>query len=275
MEELPNDMFQEIYKYLTQYEILNMLMLNKRIFEQTMKYIDSIYIFNKQSNYKLFGNIKTIQNIVNNWKYQSYPYGIFIKNNIINVLNDKLLYRYFIEIFLDILTLNNYVIYIIDYFTKFDTIINYNFMCSFILRKERNSNIMLCIESGIKTTMKCGSINIIKFFINRYNIKFDYALRIACYYNHIDIVKLLLDNGCRYLSGALFMACLKKNIYIIDLLLKYGVNISNNLLYYIFSHSNKIFRHLVKYINENEPKRFIDISRYKILLKKYSIKKYK
>lgn len=249
MEELPNDMFQEIYKYLTQSEIVNMLMLSKRIYEQTMIYIDSIYIYNKRSNYTLVGNIKGILRI----KYM----GNIDEINKQYYNNHNLLY-YFIS--------NNYIIYIIDYFTKFDTIIYYNFINSYKLRINRKEDIKICI----KYAAEYGHINIIKFFIDRYDIRLDYALDNACRGNHIDIVNLILNRGEGYLSGALFIACFNKNIYIIDLLLKHGVYISNTFLYDICLHGHDIiFKHLVKYINENEPHRFINIYRYETLLKEH------
>ncbi len=249
MDELPNDMFQEIYKYLTQSEIVNMLMLNKRIYEQTMRYIDSIYIYNKSSNYTLVGNIKRIQ--TNKYKTNIDEINKQYYNN------HNLLY-YFIS--------NNYIIYIIDYFTKCDTIIYYNFINSYKLRINRKEDIKICI----KYAAEYGYINIIKFFINRYDIRLDYALNDACMGNHIDIVNLILNRGEGYLSSSLFIACVKEKIDLIDLLIKHGAYISNTLLYNICLHGHDIiFKHLVKQINSINPHRIINISKYETLLKEH------
>lgn len=253
MEELPNDMFQEIYKYLTQSEILNMLMLNRKIYELTMRYIDSIYIYNRHSNYKLVGNIN-IQYFCRNMRYYYY----------ITEINNEYTYN---DALLLYLASNNYIIHIIDYFYKFDTIIYYRFNESYGLKKE----IIKAIKKCIINAAEYGYINIIKFLIERYNIKLDYALEYACKGNHIDIVKLILNRGEGYLSKSLRKSCEIRDIdiNIISLLIKSIKYVSNTALYNACLSGNiKLFRYLVKHINETDPYRFINIYRYETLLER-------
>lgn len=157
--ELPLDMYTIIFPYLTQSELLNILLTNKFIYHQIMKYINNTEFSNSIIYIVEHNRIISLINIINNKHHVNC-----------NILYDSVIYNNIKLVEIMLVYLRNMKHY---YPQKYNRIINIAF---------RNS-------------CRYGYIDIVKLIINEDYGDFNLGLTTACLYNKIKIVKLMIKKG--------------------------------------------------------------------------------
>jgi len=190
--ELPNDMFNEIFGYLSQAELVNFLLVNRKMYEKTMKYIEDKVYKNYHHSYMTRSYAKnnliiSIRHIESKMCADDYMYGLFGACS----ANNLDLVKYFMRIGnLRYTGKNKY---------KYEWRSAFEEAC-------KNGNIKIILEfiqcnfedwnCGYLAACRSGQLDIIDYMIRmgatRLEDGLEDGLGSACHHGQLDVVKKLL-----------------------------------------------------------------------------------
>lgn len=215
------DMFPIIFSYLSQSKLLDILTLDKLIYNHIMKYIKKTFTLNYLTFHRLFlGNLKEYRSSVFSGIFiiDLINYSIIYPNILVND-NERLRYAAFQNN-------HNYIKYLVktnNISNKDIYSINYCLKCLCL-----NSN-YTCFKLIIDT------LNNINFNDNIWKR----LLKFACIGGNIDIIIHLIELGANDWNGALIGSSINGNIIMVKYFIYRGANDFYHAYYYTKSHSIK------------------------------------
>ncbi len=211
-EYLHLDVIPIIFSYLSQYELLSILLTNKLIYYQIMKYINTIKFIIIDDNRLLYDACKN--------------------NLIISVKQIK--FKFYLDIgLIGVCKGLDYACYgghesIVKLMIKKGAD-NWNAGLSCACYGGHESIVKFMIDkgatdwdTGLYVACQSGYINIVKLMIDKGADNWNGGLYSACQSGYIDIVKLMIDKGADNWNGGLHGACESKNKSIIKLMIEKG-----------------------------------------------------
>lgn len=203
---LPYDMFPIIFSYLSQSQLLDILMLDKLIYNQTMKYIKKTFTFEYLTTKILFFYSNSIyrRKIFNGIFIIDFINYSIIHPNILKNDNENLRYAAFQNNC-------NYIKYLAktnNIFDKDINTINYCLKC-------------LCLNSNYT----CFKLVIDTLHNINFNDKiWKRLLKFACIGGNIDIITHLIELGANDWNGALIGSAINGNIIMLKYFIYRGAN---------------------------------------------------
>ncbi len=199
------DVIPIIFSYLSQYELLSILFINKFIYNQILKYINTTKFILIDHEHKLRNgckknliiSIKQIKcNLDWNWGLRDACLGGH--ESIVKLMIEK--------------GANNW-------YTGLEGACSSGHESLVKLMIEKGANNW---NTGLEGACFCGHESLVKLMIEKGANYWNRGLCNACFCGHIDIVKLMIEKGANDWNNGLYNACLGGNESIIKLMIEKG-----------------------------------------------------